>query len=189
MTPQTAGLEASHALSPRPAAAGHRSSPLPGPAVREPDDPARPSGSPKSAVWLFTSQVADRLGLSLEQVRWLIRKHRLPAERVPMAVGFQYKVREDAVDTYAAQREELREAERKRIPPGNPHRHPLVADLIARRRALEIPVDKLAAEVGVAPQTMRRLESGDRQPSLAVLDRWIAALGGGLRACWGDGDG
>jgi transcriptional regulator with XRE-family HTH domain len=47
----------------------------------------------------------------------------------------------------------------------------------ATRRYKDLTQAEVAAQVGVAAETLSRWESGDREPKASHLQRWAAALG------------
>ncbi|NEA21563.1 helix-turn-helix domain-containing protein [Actinomadura bangladeshensis] len=56
-------------------------------------------------------------------------------------------------------------------------KHPLVQQLINARYAQDLNQLQVAERMGRWPSTIGAWESGARNPSLASLDEWAAALG------------
>ncbi len=65
----------------------------------------------------------------------------------------------------------------------------LFVPLIERRRTLGYSQKKLAAKVGVCPDTIQRWEASLRDPSAPELYRWAAALGVSIGFASGNVDG
>lgn len=65
-------------------------------------------------------------------------------------------------------------------------RLPLMASLAAHRRAQHLRGSRVAAAIGVAPETLSRWESGQRSPRWALLIAYAAELGRRV-VVWDDG--
>lgn len=55
--------------------------------------------------------------------------------------------------------------------------HPLIAQLVAKRKALALTQEEVAFNAKIDRATIARLERGHKLPFMPTMERWCAALG------------